>query len=337
MQTNKQILTSSTSALTFNKAEEVFNLPEFEKGRLININNYANIYAEYHTYGLDMNCCCQKKSKKGSRLCGSEHRHGFVIRLQCGTLSLLGSTCVTEFDIDAKIHKDHLMFKRQLERQHNEQRLNEFLNKKESLSIDLSSLEVRIKEFLTDLKEIKVVLGEEVSKKIQDKAKTKDPSVSVLGVRVKYYIDDEGKKQTETSKQNIIIAAIKGLEVFDKFKIQHIQKQVGDYKRALINGESMAQQSNFKGVEKLLNTLSNSPEKMNVQLSSLELASLKFKAENKTFLCYFTNKSSIRQRITQNHLKINQLPSTLKDATQYIVKERKVLLKEHKLTNIEVI
>lgn len=337
MQTSKFVLTSSTTVLTFNKAEEVFNLPQFETGKPINTSNYANIYAEYHTHGLDMNCCCQKQSKKGNRLCGSEHRHGFVIRLQCGALSLLGNTCIKEFDIDAKIHKDHAMFKRQLEAQKTKERLHEFMNKKESLSTNLKSIEVRVKKFLYAQKEIERVLGREVSNKIKNMAKSKNTGISILGVRIKNYIDDEGKKQTDISKQNIRIASIKGLEVFDPFIIQHLQTQVGDYKRALIQGELMAEKSNFKGVERLVNTLSNSPEKMNEQLSKIELALLKFKAENKTFLCYFTNDSTIRKQITQSHLKVNQLPNAVKDATQYILQEREILLKVHKLTRIEVL
>ncbi|WP_336268783.1 hypothetical protein [Vreelandella arctica] len=89
---------------SYQRASEVLNLVGADEPIAVNVDNFVSLIGDYHLTDSEppLQCCCEKKLKK---LCGQNHRNGYVVELKGNAKSLLGSTCVNDFDPEGELKK----------------------------------------------------------------------------------------------------------------------------------------------------------------------------------------------------------------------------------------
>ncbi|MGM0855592.1 MAG: hypothetical protein ACQEW0_00735 [Pseudomonadota bacterium] len=203
-----------TGINSYQHASEVEEIVSSEDPIAVNADNFLSLIGDYHLNDSEppLKCCCEKEKKN---LCRQSHRNGYVVELKDGEKSLLGSTCVKDFDPEGDLRKSVSQYdneKRYLERVGY---INHCFEDKERI---LKKLRVEL-ERLSGLNHF--VSGfyksipQKVARKLKDMSKTGRGDITVDVRSVK----EERNKETGRIERdvNVIthkVGEVNGLEVF---------------------------------------------------------------------------------------------------------------------------
>jgi len=205
-----------TEVNSYQRASEVIEIVSPENPIAVNADNFLSLIGDYHLNDSEppLKCCCEKEKR---RLCRHSHRNGYVVELKDGEKSLLGSTCVKDFDPDGDLRKSVSQYdneKRYLERV---SYINQCFRDKDRIS---EKLRIEL-ERLSDLNHFVAgflkSMPAKVSRKLQGMSKkvSKDITVDVRIVK-----EERDEKTGEVERDiNIIthkVGEISGLEIFQK-------------------------------------------------------------------------------------------------------------------------
>ena len=83
---------------------DILEIVDTQTPTAVNAQNFVALIGDYRLKDSEphLKCYCEKKKKD---VCGQNHRNGYVVELTDGVKSLLGSTCVKDFDPEGELRR----------------------------------------------------------------------------------------------------------------------------------------------------------------------------------------------------------------------------------------
>ncbi|QPL45024.1 hypothetical protein IT895_12555 [Halomonas sp. A40-4] len=203
-----------TEINSYQRASEVVEIVSPENPIAVNADNFLSLIGDYHLNDSEppLKCCCEKDKKK---LCRQSHRNGYVVELKDGEKSLLGSTCVKDFDPDGDLRKSVSQYDNEKRYQERVSYINHCFRDKDKISEKLRIELERLSDLNHFVSGFLKSIPAKVSRKLQDMSKTgrKDITVDVRVVK-----EEKDKETGEVERDvNVIthkIGEVSGLEIF---------------------------------------------------------------------------------------------------------------------------
>jgi hypothetical protein len=110
--------------------------PGFRDNNPISKTNYKCIIGDYNL--PEEICCCFLKDS--GKLCGEEHKKGWVVELQDGTVSIIGNVCAeAKFGADSHLIADQSRYINEKKRQEKHATLKQLCSRSRSSTISTTS------------------------------------------------------------------------------------------------------------------------------------------------------------------------------------------------------
>lgn len=181
--------TSTVSIQTFVSFEELRKVPGFVENNPLTKATYRGIVGDYHL-NEDVSCCFQKEN---GNLCLHLHKHGWLVELINGTVTLLGSDCASmQFDLDSKLIADRDRYKNEQRRKDRLAAIVELIDQKVIRLEQLSGLRTRLESLKDRVTAFGSKFGPTTRRQLVALARSEKPDVLVKAVKLRPYLDDQG-------------------------------------------------------------------------------------------------------------------------------------------------
>ncbi|WP_141246947.1 hypothetical protein [Halomonas salipaludis] len=278
-------MSKSFSINTFQDRDEILRLDGVSDDLGVDQKNFSSLVGDYHFPNdiVPLKCCCFKES---GRLCGQDHRHGYVVELSNGKKSLLGSSCILKFESEGEIRKS-------VRRYNNEkeflERINYINHSFYGRDKDLRELKQK-KENIEDVQryynDIKKSVPPSVMRKLEQLAKQGAGNVVIELVLIN---EGENKETGEIEREKRVIShtvgQLSGLGIFHGELWGELLNSINE-KISLLEGlEYTNHDASFRTVSLLYRKLSEI-EQLKPQADSVCAEKFLFEMCDKLPLCY---------------------------------------------------
>lgn len=313
--------------------EDVFNLDGFFDDNPVTEENYSVFIAEYNLSDQEAKCCFYYPDGKK---CNQSHRHGFVVRLHDGTLSILGNNCATEkFAAQSEIHSHLSRWSNEKARRKKLGTFAEYVAKSDEMLEKLNEISEYLKQFRALKASLRQKIGVDFFSKMEARAKNQDPNVFVEASFVKR--NNDGKVM-EVIKTKNKIGIIKGLKIFDIIFCNSIVVSADILKKCLSSAVklSLEEKVNTKKINELVSSFSDYSLLLN-DFEELKALVLSFQENNPMIYCYVSDKYSARLAAAAFCLDESGVRSSKNDQAKFIRVKDDLIRSELKATSISVV
>ncbi|MCO7214139.1 hypothetical protein [Halomonas sp. OfavH-34-E] len=284
---------------TFKDRSEVMSLEGVQDSPGVGPKNFSALLGDYHFPDdtLPLKCCC---FKPGGRLCGQDHRNGYVVELTDGRKSLLGSTCVNEFGDGGNLSR--------LISQHNNQKRYEeritFVNNcyysKELMAGRLSTALSEMKEVVEYFRGFKRSVPESVMRKLEGMARQGSGKVLVELISFKESVDERtGEVEREPYVTPHTVGQLPGLKFFHSGFWQSLMGKLEDMLHLVKSLEYMERgKTGYKKVATLYKKLEEESALLS-EVSSYVGEKHLFEKSEKKPLCFLVPKQEERVKMVR--------------------------------------
>jgi hypothetical protein len=274
---------------------EIRDYPGFRDNNPISKTNYKCIIGDYNL--PEEICCCFLKDS--GKLCGEEHKKGWVVELQDGTVSIIGNVCAeAKFGADSRLIADQSRYINEKKRQEKLATLKQQLADKPLRLDQLSGLRNRLVQLESKIEGFTEQLGPLVTRRLRDMVRTGRSEVVVTAVRYRDYIDDEGRRKRERSDFQHTLGSLTGLDLTAAGSFYTVRDTINDVVRAYQRADEIELDPKKKEVESLANRLNEYDRilKEGNRLLGLESA---FVQNNWLLLCFLTDDKTERAKMAK--------------------------------------
>lgn len=211
---------------TFQTPEEVFEIDGVVESLGVGPHNFSSLIGDYHFPDNcgSLKCCCVKK---GGRLCGQDHRNGYVVELVDGKKSVLGSTCVKEFDSEGELRKSISYYENAKLYEERVRKINHIFHSKENIISSLSEKKESLLGICRYNSEIEKSIPASAFRKLNDMAKQGVDDVVVELVYIDEKVDEiTGEVERERYVVPHTLGKLAGLKIFNK---NHLDSLISDF------------------------------------------------------------------------------------------------------------
>jgi hypothetical protein len=171
---------------------------------------YARIVGDYN-FSDEVRCCFQKENGK---LCETEHKRGWVARLEDGTATIIGNHCAEDkFGADSRLISDRARYINEKKRQERLALLQQMLNLKEERFGRLAELRKLVMALENRVKVIIDPLGLFVQRRLKDMIRTGRTEVAITAVKNRPYVDENGRSKIERRTYVQVLGNLAGVEL----------------------------------------------------------------------------------------------------------------------------
>lgn len=317
---------------TFSSPEEISEHPNFVPDSPINEKNYKKIIGDYH-FGEDVLCCFERRC--GS-LCRQKHKRGWVAERDDGIVTIIGNNCAhIRFGANSRLIADQTLYnntKRRNERlgkivQQNEQKI-ERLARLGDLKAQLRMLEGKILSTLNEF-------GEQIARRLRDKARTGDFNVSITAVKHRDYLDEEGRQKTERSTFRHSLGSLKALVLVQSSSYHSIYRTITEIEVAHYDAEELTARSKaatIEGVARRLNIYEGTL-KAGQQLLDLETV---FLSNNYFLFCFIVSDRAIRYKTALLAMRQAGISGGKDKAKEWLAEKEKMIKQNLGVDAIEI-
>jgi len=237
---------------TFSSPDEIRELPNFVENNPLTKVTYKGLAGDYH-FGEDVECCFQKEN---GNLCLHSHRRGWLIELLDGTVTLLGKNCASaQFSLESKLIGDRKLYNNEKRRKQSLAALKELVAQKPirleqlgQMRSQLESLKSRTNALISDF-------GENTRRQLITLGRSGKPDVLVKGVKLRPYVDDNGKQKQERSVIQVKLGSFNGLALIQPESFYQLFQSMRDVSTAYDEAETIEDSSKASEVDRLVNKL----------------------------------------------------------------------------------
>jgi hypothetical protein len=277
----------------FGSFEEIADLPGFVPENPLTQENYKQIVGWYRLREK-RSCCVQRSS---NTLCATPHNHGWVARLQDGSLTILGGDCAkTKFGADSTVFKDIRLAQNAKKTKERELRIAQ-------LVAEGARYEARLQAAITELKashrsvdEFLQSVGEEFRRRIEAMAKTGRADIVVEGEIVRSY-EDQGRPKQEVRIIKHRLGSLAGLSAVSKPQFVSLIAEMEQIKLAFSEMQGGAHLSRKEKAE--LGARLEQCEPVLARTCKLQEAATRFLANPALLYCFLTHDRGERARLAR--------------------------------------
>ena len=285
---------------TFANAEEIFALPKFTQANPIDKNNYHRLIGDYWLPD-ELHCCFKKEN---GNLCNEGHKWGFVAELKDGSVTIVGNNCAnTKFGADSKIKADRSKYLNEKRRRERLASLSDLLVTSQSNIEALRAARIGLKNVELSITSLGKKLGTEAHRNLENRARTGNTAVDVIGVNYHEYIDEDDKPQRERRATSRRIGNISGLSSFNQHLYQAIYSEISSIEKAYQKAVLIDDNIKLSDLEALTSTLSNFDNVIGKVQEQTEQERI-FLAGDLPLLCFLIADKSERYKIARIILEI---------------------------------
>lgn len=280
-------MSGSINVNTFQTPEEVLELDGVADSPGVGPDNFSSLIGDYHFPDNceSLKCCC---FKKGGRLCGQDHRNGYVVELVDGKKSVLGSTCVKEFDSEGELRKSISYYENAKLYEERVRKINHIFYSKEDIISNLSGKKENLLDVYRYNSGFEKSIPASAFRKLNDMARQGVDNVVVELVYIDEEVDEKtGKIEREERVVPHTLGKLKGLKIFNK---DYLESLISEFSEK-INLLAGLEYTNRGESSRKVATLHRKFEEIDRMLSvANELISDKFVFENsdKKLLCFLS-------------------------------------------------
>ncbi len=324
--------TSTIEIRTFSSPEEISEHPKFVPDSPINEKNYKKIIGDYH-FGEDVLCCFERH--QGS-LCRQKHKRGWVAERDDGIVTIIGNHCAhIRFGADSRLIADQTLYnntKRRNERlgkviQQNEQK-EQRLARLGHLQAQLKVLEKKISSTLNEF-------GDQIARRLRDKARTGNSNVSVTAVKYRDYIDEEGRPKRERSAFRHTLGSLKALDLVQSSSYQSIYRAITEIEGAHYEADELTARSKTSTIEDVARRLNLYEGSLKAGQQLLDLETVFF-SNNYFLFCFMINDRGIRYKTGLLAMHQAGILGGKDKAKEWLFEKEKMLKKELGVDAIEI-
>lgn len=200
---------------SYERTNDILEVVDTQNPTAVNANNFVALIGDYRLKNSEphLKCFCEKKKKD---ICGQNHRNGYVVELTDGVKSLLGSTCVKDFDPEGELRKSVVHYDNQKRFFERVQYVNDCFYDKGKIvkKLEVEAQQINsVNKYVSDL--IKSLPSGAVSK-LQEMAKSGRRSIAV---DVRKVVEEKnkatGKVEKEVSVLTHTLGEVQGLSIFN--------------------------------------------------------------------------------------------------------------------------
>lgn len=304
---------------SFASMQEIRDLNGFIENNPVSKLKYKRLVGDYN-FGEEICCCVEKDSGK---LCGQEHKKGWVVELSDATVSIVGNVCAAaKFGADSRLIQDqgrYMNEKRRLERlavlQQQIAEKPQRLEKLGSLKALLKELEARINGFMEKL-------GPLVTRRLKDMARTGNSEVLLTAVKYRNGLNERGVVERETSSFQERLGALAGMELTTPGSFYSVYETINDIVRAYESVEKSEISPKKREIEAFANRLNQYDRllKEGDRLLGLEAA---FQTNNWLLLCFLTDDKSERYKVAKIAMRQAGQAGSKEDAKEWLAGQEK--------------
>ncbi|BCB61585.1 hypothetical protein HaloA020_22860 [Halomonas sp. A020] len=319
---------------SYERTSDILEIVDTQTPTAVNANNFVALIGDYRLKDSEphLKCFCEKKKKD---ICGQNHRNGYVVELTDGIKSLLGSTCVKDFDPEGELRKSVAHYDNQKRFFERVGYVNDCFYDKGKI---VKKLEVEaqqigcVNKYVSDL--VKSLPSGAVSK-LQEMAKSGRRSIAV---DVRKVVEEKnevtGKVEKDVSILTHTLGEIQGLSVFNHAYrlslLDELKKKID-----LINRlEYTKHDSSARSVAKLHNELLEI-DPLCERVRNYCSEKILFERSNTKFFIYLTSDHSERVQLYRmwsfNKFEAPVSPST---AAQKILEADSEIIEQFNATNL---
>lgn len=309
--------TSSTVRI-FSALSEIENEPGFAPDNPIDASNYREIIGEYNPLDQQIRCCVRNPS---GRLCYELHGNGFVARLSDGSVTVIGHTCAeNKFGADSKLSLDRRAHERRKAQQKKLGRLVDLLDMGRQIEDELAAADVAVAAVACALAEAKTEFGAEVLAILAKRARGGGTAVTVTGISVKRYKDEDGAPREELQYTQHRVGNLAGIDAFRPGALNAIRETIRRSRSAISEAATTADSRKRVSpatIDRLVATLADYP-RAGIEAAELQSAYRRFLNNDFSVLCYLTSERSTRYRVAQIVLQTRGQSASRSDAKAFI-------------------
>lgn len=199
---------------SYERTNDILEVVDTQNPTAVNANNFVALIGDYRLKDSEphLKCFCEKKKKD---ICGQNHRNGYVVELTDGVKSLLGSTCVKDFDPEGELRKSVVHYDNQKRFFERVQYVNDCFYDKGKIvkKLEVEAQQINsVNKYVSDL--IKSLPSGAVSK-LQEMAKSGRRSIAVDVRKVVEEKKATGKVEKEVSVLTHTLGEVQGLSIFN--------------------------------------------------------------------------------------------------------------------------
>lgn len=196
----------------FSSFEQIAQLPGFLPENPLTQETYLRIVGWYYL-PEKRNCCVQRAS---GTLCSTPHNHGWVARLQNGSITILGGDCAKEkFGADSTVFKDIGLAQNVKKAKEREKRIAQLVDEGTRYQALLQDSIMQLKTSHRAVDDLLDHIGREFRSRIERMAKTGRADVVVEGEIVRHY-EERGRPKQEISVTKHRLGSLAGLSAVSK-------------------------------------------------------------------------------------------------------------------------
>jgi hypothetical protein len=317
MQTPSQ----SLEIRSFASMHEIRDLKGFVENNPVSKLSYERLLGDYN-FGEEVCCCFQKDTGK---LCGEEHKKGWVVELKDKTVSIIGNICAAaKFGADSRLIRDQSRYineKRRLERL---AALQQQIADKPQRLEQLGGLRDRLKELETRIKGFTGQFGPLVTRRLKDMVRTGRSEVVITAVKYRNYVDEKGNPQRERNSFQERLGTLAGMDLSASGSFYAVYDAINDVVRAYQRAEEIELDPKKKEVEALANRLNEYDRilKDGNRLLGLESA---FQKNDWLLLCFLTDDKTERYKIAKIAMRQAGRAAGKDDANEWLAEREKYI------------
>lgn len=308
---------------TFESFEEIRLLRGFKENNGINKGNYKRLIGDYW-FPDEVKCCFLKDNGK---LCGEDHKFGFVTELTDGSVTIVGNKCAQDkFGADAKIKADSSKYLKEKRRREKLASIKELLAAKEDRLRELGLFKVRLGKVEERVQAFVRSLGDRTARRLKDMARSANARVVVEAINYKEYIDEEGKKRKERRTSPTTLGALNGLSVLSEHAFGAIYSSIRAIEVAYGKAEAIAESATTSAVESVAAALGDFNRVAN-EVESLEKDEAIFFANNFSLLCFLVDDKTERYKSSRIALERAGMPGGKDRAKTWLAEQEQEIRK----------
>lgn len=283
--------------LGFASFEEIVGLPGYLPENPLTQENYKQILGWYRLTEK-RSCCVQRAS---GTLCATPHNHGWVARLQDGSITILGGNCAKEkFGADSTVFRDIGLAQNIKKAQEREKRVALLIAKGAYYEAQLQSWIIQLKTSHRGVDDFLCSTGEEFRSRIERMAKTGRADVVVEGEVVRHY-EERGRSKQEIRVIKHRLGSLDGLSAVSKPQFVTLIAEMERIKSAFFELREGAQMSRKQKAE--MTACLEQCEPVLTRGRLLNETAARFMANSALLYCFVTADRSERARLARLAMK----------------------------------
>lgn len=211
----------------FKDYDDIASISGYVEGQPFEKEAYKNLLGGYHL--KDKIKCCFSGS---GRVCNTEHNHGYVVELNNGVVTVVGSECVYKLGSEEKLLKDVKFLKNEEKRQDKLQMLKDKIKAPLATYEEVSDSYERAKKLEEIASRFLDSMPFIVSGDLRQKVKSGNGAVVVTMVYERPYFDN-GVRKIEREEVRTVVYRIKGLRFLNYELLTSLKRRISDAKGAV--------------------------------------------------------------------------------------------------------